>query len=559
MEELKEIRRFNAPIEHISIPDAFTFPFYYEPHPLTKLAVEQLQDALMTYEFNYDFGLKDQSNEKAVGKMFGVLVVRDEIGQLGFLSAFSGKLGDELLIDGFVPPVFNYLDKEGFYIKGELQLIQWNKKISKIESDKSYVEAQNLLAKAKEKFNSDMAVLKKSFSDSRKARRKIRKAAKQEMSEIEYAVLHDEHRKQSYLQQKEMAMRKETQAVEIKPLEAQCEKFVHRLSEFKEQRKRLSQTLQSKLHDQYVMLNAHGIKKPLLDIFKDSDLSFPSSGAGECAAPKLLQYAFSNLLEPICMGEFWWGRSPNAEVRKHGFYYPSCRSKCAPILGHMLDGLNVEDNPLLKKVLQKRDIEVLYEDEYFAVINKPEGMLSVPGKASDYSVYLEMKMKYPDATGPLIVHRLDMATSGIMLIAKSKLAHSELQNLFLKKKISKRYVAWLEGVCEKDEGEVSLPLRVDLDDRPRQVVCYEYGKQANTRWKVIGRTTNRTKVYFYPVTGRTHQLRVHAAHANGLNLPIVGDQLYGQLDDRLNLHANQISFTHPFSGKEVSYESEPDF
>lgn len=259
------------------------------------------------------------------------------------------------------------------------------------------------------------------------------------------------------------------------------------------------------------------------------------------------------------MAEFWWGESPKSEIRKHLHYYPACRGKCEPILGHMLQGLAVDDNPLLVNPELQRPIEIVYEDEDLAIVNKPEEFLSVPGIYIQDSIYERMKIRYPKATGPIIVHRLDMATSGILIIAKNKEAHKALQSQFIKKTVTKRYVALLDGIVEGNEGYIDLPLRVDLEDRPRQMVCFEHGKPAKTKWEVIERKDGKTKVYFYPITGRTHQLRMHASHPMGLNTPIVGDDLYGTKNTRLFLHAESITFKHPRTQETVSFQVKEGF
>ena len=243
----------------------------------------------------------------------------------------------------------------------------------------------------------------------------------------------------------------------------------------------------------------------------------------------------------------------------HGHYYPACRGKCEPILGHMLTGLEVESNPMLINPAEGKNLSIVFEDESIIVINKPADFLSVPGKSIDDSVYSRIRDMYPDADGPLLVHRLDMSTSGILLAAKNREAHRKLQDQFIRRKVSKRYVALLNGIVENDEGSIDLPLRVDLDDRPRQMVCATYGKSARTNYTVIERTNGKTRVYFYPVTGRTHQLRVHSAHSLGLNCPIVGDDLYGLRGERLCLHAESLTFKHPKSGEMMTFQIDPEF
>ena len=269
------------------------------------------------------------------------------------------------------------------------------------------------------------------------------------------------------------------------------------------------------------------------------------------------------------MAEFWWGDSPKNEIRHHGYYYPSCKGKCEPILQHMLQGLKVDENPLLNSIHEDEELEIVYEDEWLVVVNKPAGMLSVPGKEEDRdSVYHRLKKKYPDATGPMIVHRLDMATSGLLLVAKTKEVHQHLQAQFASRSIKKRYVAVLDGVTATVEktvplpgraGRIELPLCLNPLDRPRQIVSREHGKEAITEYRIISESEKHIRIAFYPLTGRTHQLRVHAAHPEGLDCPILGDELYGKKADRLYLHAEYIEFRHPISGKILRIQKEADF
>ena len=317
--------------------------------------------------------------------------------------------------------------------------------------------------------------------------------------------------------------------------------------------------MQQRLFENYAFLDAYGHSKSLIDIFVRDQRTQPPAGAGDCSAPKLLQYAYLHNLKPIAIAEFWWGQAPFAEVRLHGHFYAACRSKCLPILIHMLNGLDVEVNPLLSQAGSEEQVKVIYEDDFIAVVNKAAEFLSVPGIVLTDSVKTRMKARYPDATGPLLVHRLDMSTSGILLIAKTEESHNFLQRQFINRSVYKRYLAVLDGIVEKNEGEIVLPMRVDLDDRPRQLICYEHGKYARTTYKVINREFNKTRIYLFPHTGRTHQLRLHAAHALGLNAPILGDDIYGDKADRLHLHAEWSSFVHPGTRVRMEVEVKGDF
>ena len=319
-----------------------------------------------------------------------------------------------------------------------------------------------------------------------------------------------------------------------------------------------SNELQNKIFDHYIFLNQKKEKKSLLTIFKESVFKIPPAGAGECAAPKLFQFAFLNDFTPICMAEFWWGMPPDSEVKVHKQFYPACRGKCEPILSHMLSESFVETNPLNVQS-NPNDLEIVYEDEWIVAVNKPTEFLSVPGKSLTDSILTRLISKYPDATGSLLLHRLDMSTSGILLAAKTTEAHKILQKQFIDRKIKKVYHAILDGIVENDSGMIELPLTLDVLDRPKQKVCFEQGKKSVTKFNVLKRKNGKTLIEFHPITGRTHQLRVHSAHHLGLNYPILGDDLYGKKDERLFLHAYELTFYHPIKKKEVKLNLDSKF
>jgi len=326
----------------------------------------------------------------------------------------------------------------------------------------------------------------------------------------------------------------------------------------KKERKEKSAALQQQIFEQYVFLNKDRKQKSLYAIFSDTVFGKPPAAAGECATPKLLQHAFLHGYKPLAMAEFWWGVPPKSEIRKHKQFYPACTGKCKPILEHMLEGIALDDNPLLKNPGEGKTLEIIYEDDSFVVVNKPADLLSVPGIQIQDSVYTRLQAAF-GTVEPLIIHRLDMATSGLLVVAKTKEAHKHIQRQFIKRTVTKRYTALLSKVIDAPDGEISLPLRGDLDNRPRQLVCFEFGKKAITRWKVIEKYETTTKVHFWPLTGRTHQLRMHAAHELGLNAPIVGDALYGTAAERLHLHAAFLEFIHPLTGETMSFEVVEDF
>lgn len=542
----------------VDVPTKFNFPFCYDPHPLAIIAAEDLQRYIKDYlEEQHDFGTATTSG---IGKMFGILVVRDKKGRLGYLSAFSGKLGNKNFHEGFVPPVFDTLDEKGFYKIGEAETNIINRQIESLESDVVYLKAQDTLEFAKIEATQAIQQLKIDIRRA-KADRKVRRVEALTLTDLDRQKVMAELDLESIKWHYSLKELNKLWKNKIEELEENVKKLRSIIEQLKAERRQKSADLQQKLFEQYTFLNQYGKKKSLMEIFEITGEITPPSGAGECAAPKLLHFAFAHDYQPITMAEFWWGKSPTSEIRKHGFYYPACNGKCKPILSHMLEGIVMDENPLLINPAEGKNLDIIFEDDFLLVINKPPEFLSVPGKKIVDSVYSRMQQMYPKATGPLIVHRLDMSTSGLMLIAKSKEIHHHLQGQFIKRIVKKRYEAILDGKYNGTimHGEIKLPIRVDLDDRPRQLVCYQHGKSALTKWEIIDISESETRIYFYPVTGRTHQLRVHASHPSGLNLPIKGDDLYGTRSDRLYLHAGKIEFIHPVTKEIIQLEAKPDF
>lgn len=549
---------FSGSVIEYALPERFTFPFHYQPHPLSIRAAEELQNYIQQQtEWTHDFGL--EGNKEGLGKMFGVLVVQNIMGELGYLAAFSGKLAGSNHWSKFVPPVFDMLQEDGFYRIGEEELNVLNRQIEALESNQEFIELKKKWQSETTLAQEQIIQLKQEIKIAKAERNIKREEAEKNLYSADFETLQailNKESADSYYRLKDLSR---TWKHRLETLEQQIAIQQSKINELKGKRKKKSAILQQMLFDNYSFSNQKGENKSLCDIFPISDNQIPPSGAGECAAPKLLQYAFKHQLTPIAMAEFWWGQSPSSEIRKHRQYYPACKSKCEPILSHMLSATLTDDNPLLTNPAIGKTLDIVYEDAFLVVVNKPAEFLSVPGKQIDDSVYSRMRDKYPDATGPLIVHRLDMSTSGLLLIAKSKEVHENLQSQFIKRRVKKRYTALLDGFVEADEGLIDLPIRVDLDNRPRQLVCYEHGKNARTQWHVVERLKRYTRVYFYPITGRTHQLRVHASHPKGLNTPIVGDDLYGNKADRLYLHAEALEFTHPISQQTLTIEVKAPF
>ena len=550
---------FLSDVSAIDLPQQFTYPFYYSPHPLSLIACQELQEYLKNQtDFKHNFGFDENDKSLQIGKMFGVLVVKNQAGKLGYLAAFSGKLADENHHERFVPPVFDLLEKDNFFRIGEVEVNDLTLKIQALENEESYLQLKANLANFKQEIEAEIGLKKQALKVSKKQRDEKRALAKTTLNEAEQLLLIERLKTESIreqLQVKDFIREINLKYAEIEELFLKKE---HAIVQLKEERATKSSSLQKEIFERYTFLNQAQKTKSLLAIFSQTVFQIPPAGAGECAAPKLLQYAFLKHLQPICMAEFWWGKSPSSEVRLHGQYYPACRGKCEPILAHMLEGISLEKNPMLEQASVK-EIPVIYEDDYFLIVNKPPEFLSVPGKELKDSVYERMRLKYPHASGPLLVHRLDMSTSGLLLIAKSEETYKHLQSQFIRRIVKKSYVALLDGIVNKLEGEISLPLRVDLEDRPKQLVCYEHGKNAYTKYKILGIENGKTRIQFFPITGRTHQLRVHAAHHLGLNCPIVGDDLYGTKGERLCLHAQWIQFKHPITKEVIEFSCEPEF
>lgn len=418
-------------------PERFTYPFFYEPHPLCLLAAEEVKQEIR------------RINPKE-GKMFGVLVVETARQQLGFLAAYSGLLEGHNDWGYFVPPIFDAQQPNGYFKTREREIMA------------------------------------------------------------------------------------------------------------SEEHKQMSQELQTWLFHQYQLLNARGETKDLVDVWQDYHCSerirrkfpLPPGGTGDCCAPKLLQYAYKEGLKPICMAEFWWGESPKNLIRHHEQFYPACRGKCKPVLTWMMQGLDVDPSPEETNT-SHLGAEIVYEDEAVVVVNKPSGMLSMPGRQETYSIATWAEERWP---GSMVAHRLDMSTSGIILVAKTEEAYHALQEQFTERVIKKKYFAIVEGIPKDEHGIVNLPLSSDPMNRPCQIVDHEHGKQAITEYRILATRQDHTLLALWPHTGRTHQLRMHCAHPEGLGCPILGDELYGRKADRLYLQAQAITFVHPVTNKRMHYE-----
>ncbi len=525
------------------LPIRFTDPFDYTPHPLCIEAAAIVQ--------NYLHGMDFWKRNPEEGKMFGVLIVKTPEGEIGFLAAFSGILDGNYLHPWFVPPIYNLQQPGGFFHQEEQNISLLNEKIRQLDTSSKYRQNLQALALAEKESALSLSAAKAQLKADKLAR-DLRRHQGISPEEEKLLIRESQQGKATY-------KRLERQWKEqIAGLENKVSHFSQQIEALKQERRQRSAALQQRLFEQFRLLNAKGEMKNLCSIFQENGHPLPPAGAGECAAPKLLQYAYRHQLHPVAMAEFWWGTSPKTELRRQGYFYPACSAKCGPILGFMLQGLNLESSP--GNETENGDFpEIVYEDEWLLVINKPAGMLSVPGKSSRLSVYDLIRNNYPETMGPLLVHRLDMDTSGLLVAAKNKAVHTHLQRQFLNHSFRKRYVALLEGSVVQDQGRIGLPLCPDPTDRPRQLVSETYGKPTVTLYRVMERTPHHTRIAFYPYTGRTHQLRIHAAHPRGLNCPIKGDRLYGQKSDRLYLHAEYLEFIHPVTGEKIQLEKKADF
>lgn len=553
--------RFTGSVKEYDLPKRFTFPFYYQPHPLCILAAKQLQNYLINQqEWQHNFGLSDDPYN-IIGKMFGVLLVKNAQGELGFLAAFSGKLAEQNHIKGFVPPVFDLLADNSFFLAEQVAINQLNQQIQQLQKSPTLLACKKEIEVLETEQAKQLSMLRAELVENRKTRKKKRQNLDENVDKTKRESAFNELAQQSVYDKWRLKEFTEHSQQLIGKTQEKLQGFTQQIVELKSQRKILSADLQNRIFNQYQFLNKNLEPKGLVEIFAQTALKTPPAGAGECAAPKLLQYAFKHQLQPLAMAEFWWGASPKSEVKQHQQYYPACMGKCQPILTHMLEGMQLDENPLANSHGEGKNVEVIYQDEDILIVNKPTEFLSVPGKDITDSVFQRIKQQYPQATGPIIVHRLDMSTSGLMVIALNPQANKYLQKQFIQRQVQKQYVALVEGLPIEDQGELNLPLIGDFYDRPKQIVCHKDGKPAKTYWQVLKRypEKNQSRLLLTPHTGRTHQLRVHCAHAQGLNMPIVGDDLYGKRDSRLHLHAQRLTITHPTSEKLMTFEVEATF
>lgn len=582
--------------ERDSLPVRFNNPFSYIPCGLCREAAGQVMEYLQ--------GRTDWEAELQGGKMFGVLVVETQERELGYLAAFSGNLQGRNNWEFFVPPVYDLLLPDEFFKVGEREISALNCRIASAEASGELAALRKEITSVQGSFEVEIARLKEIYAAGKRERERLRgelegettggevaggaagvesaagvMAAPGDAAGKSAAGVEDAAReavgkvaagkgdllarmvRESQFQKAEIKRAEKRMREALEPLRGRLAGILNEIEGMKELRKVKSAALQEEIFRHFVFINARGEKKDLLEIFMDyysGEAVLPPGGAGECAAPKLLQYAYLHGMRPVAMGEFWYGDSPKGEIRRHGEFYPSCKGKCAPILGFMLQGLDVDEAGVHSSYGQAGSLEILYSDEHILAVNKPAGVLSQNSLSQGIDVFKLLSFSENLSGEKLyVVHRLDMHTSGVLLLARSEEVYKELQRQFATREVEKVYYAVLEGevspegcgsAVDWENGIISLPLLPDYNNRPAQIVDLEQGKEAVTRFRILKIENGRTYVEFRPVTGRTHQLRVHSAHKFGLNAPIVGDLLYGTPAERLMLHAYSVKFLHPVNG-----------
>ena len=537
-------------------------PFDYIPDAACDEAFQVLTDMIETLKQSNlpeDISL---CRELEAGKMLGVLIAEDAEGKRHTLHAFSGQLGDTgFYHPGFVGPVFDYLQPDGHFKTKEADISRQNMEISLYENG-PLADIRKEYENAKERLNAEVAAYKEKCRQSKQERDDKRNSGSADEPELAAMI------RQSQFEKAELHRLKKKVSAELEPYEAKLNEALSHLAAMKEKRRADSEDLQKWLFESFRLLSAHGESRSLNEIFAETPLKIPPSGAGECCAPKLLQEAYLKGLKPISIAEYWYGRPKGGEVRVHGRHYPACRGKCLPVLTWMLQGLDIEP-PLDTEIrsISHTGPRIIFENQWFCIVDKPSGMLSVPGKGSAVSVQEWLHEKYGPDRQVKMVHRLDQDTSGLLIASFGPLSFKVLQTMFAMRKVKKTYIAILEGDYESmgipRSGRIELPLTPDWLDRPRQRVDMKEGKEAATDYEFVEVNEGRSRVIFHPLTGRTHQLRVHAASEMGLDMPIVGDRLYGmnsgKASQRLLLHARKIEFTFPVDGHHYCFETPVPF
>ncbi|UPR49373.1 RluA family pseudouridine synthase [Vibrio cyclitrophicus] len=539
----------------LSLPTRFTFPYYYTPHPLCELAMQQLQQSLI------DCGV----NERSQGNLYAVLLVQHpQTLELGYLSAFSGlrldsSLASQLASIAFVPSAF---DGQQFQVQNTQSLIKQAAlvdEITNLEQTHNLDELTSSLNELKNDASKAIEVFQFTMAANKAERTVLREKANQEkaLGNLDSATdLLKQLGNQSSQEKRDLKALRIEWKQKIAERQSQVDLIESEMKNRKQEHQAVSEQLESQRLSHYRFINQAKQSKNLLELLDGKDAL---EGSGDCCLPKLLNFAFEHGFKPLALSEFWWGLPPTDIIRQHGNLYPVCQSKSFEILEHQLSSIGLEDNPLIVNPAVGKSFDIVFEDDEIVVVNKPEEFLSVPGKFIEDSVYTRIKARYPDATGPLIIHRLDMSTSGLLILALTAESNRHIQKQFIDRTVEKRYTALLDGEITGESGDINLPLRGDITDRPRQLVCHQHGRNAETYWQAVSTHNGKTKVHLYPKTGRTHQLRVHCASPLGLGVPIRGDDLYGYKRERLHLHAGYLKLIHPTTGEWMEFEVPSEF
>lgn len=515
------------------------------PHPVVTALALELQTTLKGGVIAPGFSTRLLDRPEG-GKMFGVLLVRGPDGRIGALQAFSGQIGGTWEVPGFVPPLFDALARQQLEPASDVTVKRLTSALEELSASPALKEARASLASADARLATERATAKALKLERQDARR-LRREALAEGDEAGRRALATESRLEEKAYRAQQAVWRTTRDAAALPL-ARLER---RKAAIERLRRLVSQESMRQIHDTYVLQSVSGKRATLRTLFAPGE---PPWGTGDCAAPKLVGYAIEHGFTPLALAEFWWGPPPPSGARVEGVFFPACKEKCGPLLPFLLDGVAQAPRKTWRpRPVADDELVTVHEDRRVVVVAKPAGLLSVPARdeAVEDSVWARLRRRYPSARGPLLVHRLDLDTSGLLVAALDEEAYRHLQAQFVSRSVHKAYVAWLDGLLADEEGTVSLPLRVDLEQRPRQVVDSVHGREAITSWRVLERSGGKTRVALFPRTGRTHQLRAHAAHPGGLGAAIVGDRLYGIPGPRLMLHAETLRFVHP-DGREIS-------
>jgi len=522
-----------SPRDAQALPSRFASPFdASDPHPLARRAADELIARVRG---------RTSLDAPGGGKMFGVLVVAAPDGRIGYLRGFSGMLDGEWLVPGFVPPLYDRAVRDAMWPAGQAALRDLELRLRALVASPAHAALRAEHAAVVARHAGELASMRARHRDHRDHRRVQRAATS--AAPARHAL--DQASRADTAERRRLDA---AHAGELAALTARLAAIDDERATLERLRASESRGLMKQVHDSYVIGNARGERRPLRELFAPGE---PPGGAGDCAGPKLLGHAYATGVVPLALAELWWGAPPVTGGRRAGQFYPSCRGKCGPIIPFMLEGLPHDAPPVFGAgPIAADEPAVVFEDRWLVVVDKPCGLLSVPGRSGllGDSVVTRLRERYPGTT---VVHRLDLDTSGLLIAARDPDTHAALQRAFARREIDKRYTAWLDGDVARDHGVVELALRVDLDDRPRQIYDPVHGKPAITQWHVVERTGARTRVALVPRTGRTHQLRVHAAHPLGIGAPIVGDRLYGRPAARLALHAEALAFMHPHTQRRI--------